>query len=274
MMFIIYILLILGSIIFFLYYQNNHIKVRKILVESKKLPSSFDNFKILQISDLHNKSFGFENKKLINKIFKINPDILVITGDLVDRNKYKLDVAIKFIEKLENNFPIYYCPGNHEFVTKDYHNIRNQLEKNYVNVLDNRNIKLYKNDDFIYISGIDDPYFYKDGTRVRTINKHLKNIQTNDDFNILLSHRSEYFNIYKQYGFDLVFSGHAHGGQVRLFKLGGLYAPNQGFFPEFDCGLFFENGTNMIVSPGLGNSTFPLRLFNYPSLMVCVLNKK
>ena len=103
--------------------------------------------------------------------------------------------------------------------------------------------------------------------------KNLAALSQGDGFQLLLSHRPEFMDMYVRYDIDLVLSGHAHGGQFRLPFLGGLYAPSQGFFPKYDAGLFEEENTKMIVSRGIGNSAFPLRFNNRPELVLITLTQ-
>ena len=123
--------------------------------------------------------------------------------------------------------------------------------------------------------GIDDPSFQEDylfGDSESVVRQAIYDLQNESDgYTILLSHRPELFDLYVETEMDLVFSGHAHGGQFRLPFVGGLVAPNQGFFPKYDAGLFSEGSTNMIVSRGVGNSIIPIRFNNRPEIIVATL---
>jgi uncharacterized protein len=258
---------IIGLMIIFLlislFLGNNWIQVNNIVLSLNNLPSDFVDYKILQISDLHNKEFGKNNKTLVQKIQSINPDVIFITGDLIDYKKSNLNIALNFVSQINSIAPIYYVSGNHEWWSGKANELENKLKNINVISLDNTSIKLTKNDSELTLIGITDPAgfpnredFFKTLTELRE-----------DNFTILLSHRAENFEHYVN-NYNLVFSGHAHGGQVRIPFIGGLVSPNQGFFPEFTSGVYEKDETKMVVSRGLGNSIIPLRIFNRPELVV------
>lgn len=260
--------------IIFLYFENNYLMVSKYEVESSRLPVSFNNFKIIHLSDLHSKTFGKDNNKIVNKIIKEDPDIIVITGDLIDRRKYNEEKAMLLVEKIKDIAPIYYVTGNHEGWSGKFSSLEKKLKEKGVTVLRNESVILKKGNEEISLLGVDDPAFsttgygedYKDN---KIIGDEIEKIKKADNFNILLSHRPELFNLYRENKIDLVFSGHAHGGQIIIPFIGGVIAPNQGFFPKYYKGLYKESETTMAVSRGLGNSIFPQRIFNNPEI-ICV----
>lgn len=270
------ILFILSVAAAFLVWQNNGIVISRYNYINNKLPDSFNGFKILHISDFHNKNF---HGILSNKIKLVSPDIIVITGDLVDRRKTNLKTATEFVNEIVKIAPVYYVSGNHEQLSE--HNKELKKELNNLNVInmDNSYRTIYKDGSEIGLSGIADPairryvrtYLYENNASyIRSSLEGLtQNLKT--DFNILLSHRPEHFNVYKEFKFDLVFSGHAHGGQIRIPLLGGILAPDQGFFPRYSEGMIKEGSTSIVVSRGLGNSIFPFRIFNRPELVVVTL---
>jgi uncharacterized protein len=271
------IIAITGLIIFFTW-QNNAVGITKYEYTNSKLPEGFDGYRILQISDLHNKDY---KGRLLEKIEDIDPDIIVITGDLIDRRNTRIDIATEFVKQIVTIAPVYYVSGNHEQLSGKYNELKEKLEKLDVQIIDNSYMTLNKRGEQIGLMGIADPsiiqnegtYLWDDSSEYIkiNINKLFGNIDTN--FNILLSHRPEQFSIYKDMNVDLVFSGHAHGGQVRIPFVGGLVAPNQGLFPKYTQGIYSEKSTSMVVSRGLGNSIFPLRVFNPPELVVVTLIK-
>lgn len=274
--FILFLITILLSIFFT--YQNNTVSITKYNYLNEKIPKSFDGYKIMQISDLHNKDY---HGRLSKKIEKVNPDIIVITGDLIDRRNTKIDIAIEFIKEIVEIAPIYYVTGNHEQLSGYYDELEKELEKLNVQIMDNYYIDLNKDLDKIGLMGIADPainqregeYLFKDNSEYvkNSITDLYENIDT--DFNILLSHRPEQLSVYRDMNVDLVFSGHAHGGQIRLPFIGGLVAPNQGLFPEYTEGIHKEEETSMVVSRGLGNSIIPFRVFNKPELVMVTLQR-
>ncbi len=266
------IIIIVLMIALFCIYQNNSISKTEIGYTNPKIPQAFEGYTIVHISDLHNKSFGKSQVGLLKKIKSDSPDIIVITGDLIDRRKYDLDMAMVFIKGATKIAPVYYVSGNHEAWSGDYTNISRKLKNAGVQVLDNTKAKIIKGKDTIEILGLSDPDFltssYMDGTNVSNLKEVLKNLGDPSVFQILLSHRPELFDLYTDANIDLVFSGHAHGGQVRLPFVGGLVAPDQGLFPKYTSGFYTQRESTLIVSRGLGNSIVPLRVFNRPEIVV------
>lgn len=213
-----------------------------------------------------------------NKLKSASPDIIVITGDLIDRREYDLDIAIAFIKGAVDIAPVYYVSGNHEAWSGKYALIKEKLIANGVIVLDNKAFELKKGDESIQILGLSDPDFltsdYLDGTDNREILKQLKIWSNGESFKILLSHRPELLNLYFENNIDLIFTGHAHGGQFRIPGIGGLVAPDQGFFPKYTSGSYKKGMSTMFVSRGLGNSIIPIRIFNRPEIVVVTLKQK
>lgn len=267
------------SLIIFFTWQNNGVSITEYKYANSKLPKGFDSYGILQISDLHNKNF---HSRLADKAKGINPDIIVITGDLIDRRNTRIDNAVKFVEQIVKIAPTYYVTGNHEQLSDEYGKLMKELERLKVRNIDNFHEVLSYGGSEIKLMGIADPsghqtedtYLWGDNSLY--FKNSLKKLigDTGGEFNILLSHRPEQFNAYKEMGVDLVFSGHAHGGQIRLPFIGGIIAPNQGFFPKFTQGVYSNEATSMVVSRGLGNSIFPLRIFNRPELVVVTLKEE
>ncbi|SDK91364.1 hypothetical protein SAMN05660472_02235 [Natronincola ferrireducens] len=261
------------NLVLFLYFQNNMITTREITIQSYKLPQVFENYKIVHLTDLHGKSFGKEQKTLVKKIKKAQPDLIVFTGDLVDSRRYNEEHSIKLIKEITEIAPVYYVTGNHEWRSGRFETLEKTLVNSGVKVLRNTSDKIEKQQDEIYIIGIDDPVsYYTINTEKNTVENALdistKGIPSDGSFKILLAHRPELFDLYSQYNIDLVFSGHAHGGQIRLPFIGGLVAPHQGFLPKYTSGKYMEGNSIMIVNRGLGNSIFPQRLFNRPEIIV------
>jgi len=272
------VLLILGVGFAVAVRDNTALMVSNYQVSSEKLPEEFDGFRIAQISDLHNAEFGEENIELTILIEQNKPDIIVLTGDFIDSNRTDVNVAVSFAKKAVEIAPVYFAAGNHEERAYDsFVELQEQLETCGVHVLRNNSIIINRNGAEIQICGVDDPAFaqrrnpYSDANR--EVELAIKLAAQPDLYTVLLSHRPELFEIYVESGADLVFSGHAHGGQFRLPFVGGVVAPGQGLFPEYDAGVFEENGTAMVVSRGLGNSIIPLRVNNRPELVVVTLNR-
>jgi len=252
-------------IIVLLYISNSWIQTTEIIVESDRVPDSYDGMKILQISDLHDATFGDNQEKLVKKVKKTKANLIFITGDLVDSNRYNLEQSLELVRQIIDFAPIYYVTGNHEIATNDTENIKNSLTELGVNVLSNEEQIIEHKGEDIRIIGIEDPL---NGVLV---NEALSQFEVNDLFTLVLSHRPETFQDYVDYEMDVVFSGHAHGGQFRLPGIGGLVAPGQGLFPSYTAGMYSKNTTHMIVSRGLGNSVIPLRVFNSPEIVLVTL---
>ena len=255
-------------------WSNRALELNTYTVESLDLPNSFDGFRIAHVSDLHNTEFGDNNGKLLAVLRKAQPDIIAITGDLIDSRRTNISVALKFAEEAVKIAPCYYVPGNHEARIVEYDVLRSGLEKLGVVVLQNENTTMEISGETITVAGVLDPSFETDyllGDSETVMKNYLQSTVTEDAYTLLLSHRPELLQAYADYGIELVLSGHAHGGQFRLPLAGGLIAPNQGFFPEYDAGLFTQGNTNMIVSRGIGNSAFPFRFNNRPEVILVIL---
>ena len=243
-------------------------------VASSRLPASFDHYKIAVVSDLHNAEFGENNSRLAELIKKEQPDMIAITGDLVDSGRTDIEIAGKLVEKLATIAPCYYVTGNHEvWIGGQYQKLEQKLLDEAVVILHDRTIQLIKNHETIQLAGLDDPGFTDRDSYIREsmLETKLNNMNLNDSYCVLLSHRPEAFEAYVTENIDLVLSGHAHGGQFRLPFIGGVVAPDQGLFPKYDAGMYCENHTTMIVSRGIGNSIIPIRVRNRPEIVVVEL---
>ena len=257
---------------------NIALEVNEYEIVSDRIPEAFAGFRIAQVSDLHNKDFGEGYGQLLTLLSQINPDIIVVTGDLIDSRQTDLDIALEFAWQAGKIARVYYVSGNHEARVPEYEDLKIGLVKAGVVILENQKVQITREGESITIMGIDDPSFQEDylfGDSESVARQAIENLQNeSDEYTILLSHRPELFDLYVETEMDLVFSGHAHGGQFRLPFLGGLVAPNQGFFPKYDAGLFSEENTTMIVSRGVGNSIIPFRINNPPEVVVAELRKQ
>lgn len=269
------------SIVFFLFllswtlYQNKALGVTTYEIDCSSKPE-LSGFTIVQISDLHNEEFGKNQKTLLEKVEGCDPDMIAITGDFIDCRNPDVDTAMEFIEGAVKIAPVYYVPGNHErWVHKEYEALCMRMKEAGVHLMENvQEIVVYQDAEIVCI-GIKDPDFYnvsgfKEETEVMR-GKIRQFHYTENDFTLLLCHRPELFELYKEELIDIALTGHAHGGQFRLPFVGGLAAPNQGLFPKYDAGLFLNGDTNMIVSRGIGNSIIPLRVNNSPEIVVIKL---
>lgn len=270
-------------ILMYLYikYNVNTLEVTKYVVENKKVPKEFDGYNIVQISDLHSKLFGENNKKLIQKIKSLNPDIVVVTGDLIDGENNNYNVALDFMKEISKLYRVYYIIGNYEQKSlikkykdeyKDYFNKLHQID--FVN-LDNNKVEIVKGDSNINLYGLTVPYScYKylfDNQETTSIDigfleEKLGKVDR-EQFNILLAHTPFYFDEYEKWGADLTLCGHVHGGIVRLPLVGGLLSPDRKFFPKYDLGEYIKNKSTMIVSKGLGGSKVLIRVNCKPEIV-------
>ncbi len=281
---LIIVMILLIFIITFCYWQNNNIVVTNIDYVNSKIPSGFNGYKILQISDLHNKEFGANQKNLISLTKEINPDIIVITGDLIDSrrtNKDNMNIATSYIKSAVDIAPVYYVSGNHESRSDLYDELKIIFKEYGVINMDNIHKNIQLNGVTISLLGLADICFnpidnYEYPNCPFSFNEILGNLKTEskNNFTILLSHRPELITLYAKENIDLVFSGHAHGGQIRLPFLGGIIAPDQGFFPKYTNGIHKLTSTSLVVSRGLGNSLAPQRIFNRPELVVVTLSNE
>lgn len=265
----------------FCIWQNNDLTVSRPQVVSGRIPAEFDGYTIVQVSDLHNKEFGRGQHRIVSKIAEQTPDIIVITGDMIDSRNTDVGAALDFARKAVSVAPCYYVPGNHENrIPEAYEQLKTGLRECGVTILENQAAELKRDDKSITLMGVLDPIFNVGKTDAagniledeRTVMEgQLKNLDSRERFTILLSHRPEMLDVYEAAGVDLVFTGHAHGGQWRLPGLGGIIAPGQGFFPAYTEGAHTAGDTTMYVSRGLGNSLMPIRIFNRPELVVVEL---
>ena len=257
--------LILVFITAFLLIGNFTVKTTTYTITSSKID---EGIIIAQISDFHDTPL---KKQIIQKLKKESPDIIVITGDFIDYQRCDINGSINFIKAIKDIAPIYYATGNHEAgqITK-FKEMEKELNNLGVNILHDESETLNINNNNISIIGLDDPDYHKVNKSKKTT---ISSIEFDtDNFCLLLSHRPELFKDYQGFGIDLVLTGHAHGGQIRIPFFGGIYAPHQGLFPEYTSGIF-GGETKMIVSRGIGNSRFPIRINNTPELVIINLEK-
>ena len=268
------ILMLLFILVVWTIWGNVTAGVTRYTVTSNRLPHSFDGYTIAVVSDLHNAQLGNNNGQLVEKIKKEHPDIIAITGDLVDSNRTDIEIAIQLVRQLTEIAPCYYVTGNHEaWIKEQYKELEKGLIAEDVVILHDNVTQLTKGSETIQIAGLDDPDFTDRGTYIQEsmLQRKISNMSLSNEYCILLSHRPETFEAYVSEEVDLVLSGHAHGGQFRLPFIGGIVAPNQGFFPEFDAGQYSKNNTIMIVSRGIGNSIIPVRFNNRPEIVIVEL---
>lgn len=247
--------------VLFAYLSNNLISVSRYTVESEKIRA--EGVCVVQISDLHGKRFGKGNKRLFAKVTSLSPDVIAITGDVIHRYDEKnIAAATEAVAGLSKIAPVLYVSGNHEMRSKRYRQLRSELASCGAVVLDNAEWQGLG----LCVCGVNCADIKK--------GKFFALAKSEEKFNLLLAHLPQYINRYSSAGYDCVLCGHAHGGQWRLPFTGvGLYAPGQGLFPKYCGGKHVCGDTSEIISRGLGNSRFPLRLFNRPEIVVIDLKK-
>jgi predicted MPP superfamily phosphohydrolase len=261
-----------------LYLGNKLIRISKYEIKSDKIPKEFNNFKIVHLSDFHSNSFIGNTTKIVKKIDDQKPNIVVMTGDMVNKYDKKFDGFLELAQVLSKKYKIYYIVGNHEQRLKksDLKLILDRLNKLGIKILKDEKIVLREKKDHLNLYGIDVPLnFYK----IR--NKPLIDLEEiitpvlesckEEEYNILLAHNPLYFEKYAKYNLDLILSGHVHGGMIRLPFLGGLLSPERKFLPKYSSGVYEANNKKMIVSRGIGHSKPLIRIFNMPEILSITL---
>lgn len=275
------VILFLVCVALFLHWSNKSIVVTEYIYESEKLPNAFDGYRITQVSDLQSEYFGKAQGNLIKKVESTKPDMIVFTGDLLDRNHTDFDAARTAMKGLLEIAPVYYVNGNHEMAVEEkaMEAFYKELEEMGVEVLFDRKAIVTKKDTNICLLGLSEYTVFgcKDYVRDNNAPLDIDAFETAltalrgqagiDDFTILLTHEPQYLGMYAAADFDLAFAGHAHGGQIRLPFTEGLYAPGQGVLPKMTSGVHRKRDTTLVISRGLGNSTFPFRVFNRPEIV-------
>ncbi len=268
----------LSAFVIWTAWGNTALELNRYTVTSNRLPEGFDGYRIAHVSDLHNTEMGKENEKLLTMLRETAPDMIAITGDLIDSRRTDIEVALQFTAAAMEIAPCYFVAGNHEARISEFDELKERLTEQGVIVLEDKCIELERSGEKIVFIGVNDPSFQTDylfGNSETVMRDKLSEISdAREAFTILLSHRPELFEIYADNSIDLVLCGHAHGGQFRLPFVGGFVAPNQGLFPKYDAGLFTEGITTMIVSRGIGNSAFPFRFNNRPEVILVELKSE
>lgn len=242
-------------------------------------PKLYQEGKVVLLSDLHNKSFGKNNEKLIEAIDKQSPNLIVIAGDMYTSSPKEDNAgAADFVCALAGKYPVYYGNGNHEHKTKLYTDVFGERYQSYANrlkeagvvVLENERITLPAYNMEICGAEIGREYYGKFKTKkmpVSYMEKLLGKVAENT-FTLLIAHNPDYFETYASWGADLTVSGHVHGGLMVLPFLGGVISPSLKLFPKYDGGEFRDGKHTMILGRGLGTHTLPIRIFNPGELVV------
>lgn len=259
------------------------IDVTKYTISNEKIPEEFNGFKIVQLSDFHSQGYRDTTEKLISKVKDINPDIIVMTGDMVSWDMEDIEEVKILIKSLVEVYPIYYIDGNHEHLAEisrpgRYVAFNEFMQELGVTTIKNDYVEIYKGNKSINLYGINLPLDGATGLYVNRFQLEENYVEKTlseadkEKFNILLAHTPTFIKQYSQWGADLVLSGHMHGGIVRIpFTNIGLLSPGRTIFPRYAAGKFKVNDTTMIVNRGIGTSSFKLRVFNNQEIAVITL---
>ncbi len=257
---------------------DTRLEVTHLNVTSSRIPDEFDGFVIVHISDYHCDTVP----GLLEAIRCESPDVILTTGDMAD-DEGSYTPSVRLFKHLLQIAPTFAVTGNHDLWRSDYDKYERELDSLGVLTLRNKTTYIEKNGALIALSGIDDPFTRNGQTMTERVENSLSelNIDTNM-YNILLFHRANMLDLLKDRGFDLILSGHMHGGQFRLPVSGqGMLAPKSGWgsnspmlFPKYFGGRYEHKDTTMIVNRGLGNPMIIPRLFNRPEVTVIKLTKE
>lgn len=265
--FILFLVLIWYSFIF----EPYNFKVEKIAVNIKNLPSAFERVKIVQLSDMHSKRFGYKEKAVFSIVNKLNPDYIFLTGDIIDYETRSLDLCQPFWQVLGEKYQnrIFGVFGNHlhQNIRINVHEFRSVLEKCGITVLVNKNTRLQKGNNFIYLIGVDDPR-----TKHHDLKKAMHGVE-NNSVKILLAHCSDIMEELKQEQVDLILSGHTHGGQVKFPFIRPFWNPTI-YRGRYNNGLFEIKGMSLYVSRGIGTDVLPIRFNASPEITLLELKRK
>lgn len=251
--------------------SQKYISVTRYLYQNPEIKA---NFKIVHLTDLHNYQYGAENRRLINKVKNEFPDVIFLTGDMLNADEERTDILTNLIQQLVKIAPVYASLGNHEIEYMQLSGNRDliaQMEEAGAVVLDKEYIDMEINGQEARLGGVYG-YVLSPDDKEDPEQTFMEEFQDTDRFKILLSHVPEGLLLWKsmeQWDVDLVFSGHVHGGQVRIPFVGGLYDPEEGYFPTYTKGMFECGNGTMILSAGLGSSRGVPRVNNLPELVVC-----
>ncbi|WP_241964577.1 metallophosphoesterase [Paraliobacillus zengyii] len=240
-----------------IYHDTNFFKVQPVHIQTKKIPKG-SSFSILQLSDIHNKVFINNNEMFINKVSKINADVIVLTGDLIDRKTKELVHVFHLVEKLIAINPrVYFVSGNHEWDNPKREELFNGLRNRGVILLDNKSRTITLANTRLTLIGVADFT-----TQHADLDLAMQS-REQADYTVLLSHAPDISWMLADTPIDVTLSGHTHGGQIRFPFIGGIVAPGQGYFPKLDKGLYpMKNGKYVYVDSGVGTTWFPIRFLN------------
>ncbi len=250
----------------YFYWENNSLTVSNYTYETRKAGKSLNGFKIVHISDLHNKRFGRKNSRLIRLIREQSPDIIVISGDIADSRHTDIAAAVEFVSEACKIAPVYYTTGNHEhrFSSEKLDSLVSGIRSAGGFVLLDETTVIERGEEELYITGLADSSL-NSGILAELLP------ESDSSLSLLISHRPQYVDMYTRAGADLTFCGHAHGGQIRLPFVGGIIAPDQWLFPKYTEGIHYRKDKAVVISRGLGSSIIPSRINNRPEVVVVTI---
>ncbi|MEW5785871.1 MAG: metallophosphoesterase [Bacillota bacterium] len=276
---------VIGALLF-MSFGNNTIKISRYQVTLEGLPKSLDGLRIVHISDLHGKEFGPHNKRLARAIERQNPDLILVSGDMIDSRGDDGSAFIHLLDQLKGLDPVYCSLGNHEQIVKEltgterYNDFTQRIREAGAILLDNERVAINREGAIIAIYGFSamlyqytgyDTTAWEGAALEAWFIEEKIGLPREEELTLLLAHNPKYLVQYGQWGADLILAGHVHGGVVRLPFVGGVFSPDMTLFPEYDAGLYSRGTAKMHVSRGLGNSVIPVRIFNRPDLSVITL---
>lgn len=254
-------------------YDINRISESDYTIYTSKISSEFNGYKIAFISDFHNAEFY---EKAAKKTSDLSPDLILIGGDMVNLDENSYDNTLKLFEKLVKIAPVYMVTGNHEIYHSRLENIKSDFEKCGVKLLNDESVKIYKNEDYIQIYGMKDPAVkdseITDNQKTDTAVSKAADGALSGVFSVMLMHRANMFDVVYNLDYDLILSGHIHGGVVRLPFVGGVFSPERDrWFPKYTKGEYTLGKTQMIVSAGMDKQRSKPRFLNGPELVSVTL---
>ncbi len=248
-------------------YENTAIQLARYEIASQALPESLAGLRICHLSDIHVKPEPRDYGPLIKAAASTEPDLITVSGDLVDSRVSDISAAVSLMETLAQIAPVYYVTGNHEerLPPEIYAEVLKSLEDAGVHLLRDSSELFVMDGVAVNIMGVCDRK-YPDFDLIRSL-------EQDGLFNLLISHRPQFAKEYAEAGADLTVCGHAHGGQARIPFIGGLIAPDQMFFPEFYQGVHEFSGRYTVISRGIGNSLIPVRVNNRPEVVLIEIKR-
>lgn len=256
---------------------TNKFRVVEQEINIKNLPKEFVGKRILHITDLHNSRFGDGNIKLADRVNELAPDYIFVSGDCLDRFSRSGSAFVELLEKMDEKYPVFYSLGNHDVIVRRdapemFDDFYSEICSLGVRVLDNEHVILGDGDNKIYLYGVS---AIRDENGIVILTREIIDEKVGkcpeDAPVLLISHEGHLFDEFSAWGADLTFSGHIHGGMVRLPIVGGIFGELGKFFPKYSRGIYEKNGRVMNLSGGLGYTKIKFRFLNTPEMSIVTL---